>query len=254
MSSVTCGGGLTGGVITTSGTCALPVVTNGVIIGNTSGITTTPTGTTLSAVADTITSARGAILYRGVSGWTALGPSVPGRVLTTNGAGADPSYTTVAGTGTVTSIAQGTGISLSSNPITSTGTASVDIGTNSNAWTATASKIVDASVLNTSLNPVTVTMTAGTVPLDANLGVDFTVTLTTTPTFSNPTNISGGRTGCMWITQPSTGYFTASFGSNWKFAGGSAPTLTASASAVDVLCYKARTSSYVWGSLNKDIR
>lgn len=52
-----------------------------------------------STVLDTIGSTRGAILYRGVSGWAILVPGTLGDVLTSNGAGADPTYQTPAGGG-----------------------------------------------------------------------------------------------------------------------------------------------------------
>lgn len=47
----------------------------------------------LSAAIDAATaSTRGGILYRGASGWALLAPGTAGQVLTTNGAGADPSW------------------------------------------------------------------------------------------------------------------------------------------------------------------
>lgn len=46
----------------------------------------------VSAVLDLITSTRGAILYRGSSGWAGRGPSTSGYPLLSAGAGADPDY------------------------------------------------------------------------------------------------------------------------------------------------------------------
>ena len=54
---------------------------------------------TASQVADFIGSTRGSILYRGASGWAALTPGTSGYVLTSNGAGADPTYQAAAGGG-----------------------------------------------------------------------------------------------------------------------------------------------------------
>lgn len=45
-----------------------------------------------SAILDLIGSTRGAILYRGASGWAILAPGTVGQVLTSGGAGADPSW------------------------------------------------------------------------------------------------------------------------------------------------------------------
>lgn len=47
---------------------------------------------TASQVLDWIGSTRGSILYRGASGWAILAPGTVDYVLTSNGAGADPSY------------------------------------------------------------------------------------------------------------------------------------------------------------------
>lgn len=77
-------------------------------------------------ILNAICTTRGAVLYRNATAWVCLLPGTAGQVLTTNGAGADPSYTTVGGTGTVTSISAGTGIAVSPSPITTVGTVSLD--------------------------------------------------------------------------------------------------------------------------------
>lgn len=84
--------------------------------------------TTLSSAIDTeFGSTRGMVLYRGASGWAALGVGSAGQLLSTGGAGADPSWITVSGTGTVTSVICGLG--LSGGTITTTGTCSLASGT-----------------------------------------------------------------------------------------------------------------------------
>ena len=95
------------------------------ILGNeTSSTVANPRSFTLSAYIDSaISSTQGAILYRNATGWTALGPGSSGSVLSTNGASANPAWIPVAGTGTVTSIATGTG--LTGGPITGSGTISI---------------------------------------------------------------------------------------------------------------------------------
>jgi len=47
------------------------------------------------------------------------------------------------------------------------------------------------------------------------------------------------------VTQDGTGSRTLAYGSYWKFPGGSAPTLTTSASAVDVIGYFAESSTRI---------
>lgn len=83
----------------------------------------TYTFSSLSTLLDVIGSTRGSIIYRGAGGWAALTPGAATTVLTSNGAGADPSYTT-AGTGTVTNVA--TADLLTGGPITTTGTVSMN--------------------------------------------------------------------------------------------------------------------------------
>lgn len=54
---------------------------------------------TASQLLDWLGSTRGALAYRGESGWAILAPGASGDVLTSNGAGADPSYETPTGGG-----------------------------------------------------------------------------------------------------------------------------------------------------------
>lgn len=52
-----------------------------------------PAWATLSTILDNVIgSTRGALLMRGASGWSKIDPGTSGNVLTSNGAGADPSY------------------------------------------------------------------------------------------------------------------------------------------------------------------
>jgi hypothetical protein len=59
---------------------------------------------TMSEVLDFISTTRGAILYRGASGWTALAPGTSTYVLTSNGTGADPSWQAASGGGATSPI------------------------------------------------------------------------------------------------------------------------------------------------------
>jgi hypothetical protein len=86
---------------------------------------TAPQWTGLSSLIDTVftASAQGTVLYRGASGWAALAPGTSGYVLTTSGAGANPSWAVGGGGGGVTSISFGsTGLTPST---ASTGAVSV---------------------------------------------------------------------------------------------------------------------------------
>ena len=75
------------------------------------------------------------------------------------------------------------------------------------------------------------------ITIDMDTAQNHSVTLAHNTTFENPSNMNVGQTGSIIITQDGTGSRTASFGSYWKFAGGTAPTLTTTASAVDRIDY-----------------
>lgn len=53
----------------------------------------------ISTVLDGISNVQGSVLYRGAAGWAALGPGTAGQVLSTGGAGADPSWAAGGGGG-----------------------------------------------------------------------------------------------------------------------------------------------------------
>jgi len=92
--------GATGLTFGSLGVADLPSIGDGNIYANVSGGVASPTAQSLSAVLDyVLSSTRGSVLYRGATGWRALGPGASGQVLQTNGAGADPSWATASGGG-----------------------------------------------------------------------------------------------------------------------------------------------------------
>ena len=126
--SIIAGTGLAGGgTLSISRTLNLASIANNTLLANVSGVSAAPTPNSLSSVMDAaFTSTQGSILYRGASNWVALSPGTNGQVLQTGGPSANPSWLTVTGAGTVTSIGAGTGLSSSStNPITAAGTLSI---------------------------------------------------------------------------------------------------------------------------------
>ena len=91
------------------------------LLGNATGATAVPQGVTLSAYLDAaIGSARGSILRRDATSWSVLAPGSAGTYLKSGGGAADVSWDSPAGSGTVTSVATGSG--LSGGPITGSGT------------------------------------------------------------------------------------------------------------------------------------
>ena len=78
---------------------------------------------------------------------------------------------------------------------------------------------------------------AATIAVDFNTGQNFTVTLGANRALGNPTNVTAGQTGSIFVTQDGTGGRTLSYGSSWEFPAATAPTLTTTAAAVDRIDY-----------------
>ena len=89
------------------------------------------------------------------------------------------------------------------------------------------------------------------ITIDLAASNNFSVTLDHNVTFANPTNAVAGQSGSIFITQGSTGG-TAAWAGNWDWAAATAPTLTATAAAVDRIDYVVRTASSIHavGTLN----
>lgn len=82
------------------------------------------------------------------------------------------------------------------------------------------------------------TLTDGaTITPNFALNNSFTVTLAGNRTLANPTNLVAGQSGVIIINQDATGSRTLSYGSNYDFGGGTAPTLTTTANAQDMIAY-----------------
>jgi hypothetical protein len=90
-----------------------------------------------------------------------------------------------------------------------------------------------------------VALTDGTVALDLSLGNNFTLLLEEDSTISAPTNATAGQSGVIVVTQDGTGGRTLGYHTNIKFAGGTVPTVTATANAVSVLAYYVESSSRI---------
>ena len=81
---------------------------------------------------------------------------------------------------------------------------------------------------------------------------NFSLTLAGNRTLSNPTNCVTGQVGSIFIIQDGTGGRTLSYGTNWEFPAGTAPTLSTSAAAVDRLDYIVRTSTAIQANVSKE--
>ena len=86
---------------------------------------------------------------------------------------------------------------------------------------------------------------ASTVTPDFAASCNFTLTLGHNVTLANPSNLTAGQSGSIFLIQDGTGSRTITFGNQYDFAGGTAPTLSTAASSVDRLDYFVRTSSSI---------
>ena len=88
-----------------------------------------------------------------------------------------------------------------------------------------------------------------TITADFAVANNFSVTLGGSRTLANPSNQTAGQSGCIWITQDGTGSRTLAYGSQWDFTGGTAPTLSTAAAAVDCLVYAVQSSTKITATL-----
>ena len=106
-----------------------------------------------------------------------------------------------------------------------------------------------------SIGEVTTTaLTSGVITFDFGAGNNFDITLGGNSTLQTPTTPSGGQTGTITIRQDGTGSRTLAYSGGWQFSGGTAPTLTTTASGTDVLSYYCSTSSEIQAILTTDLQ
>ena len=101
---------------------------------------------------------------------------------------------------------------------------------------------------------ITALTDGATITADFAVANNFSVTLGGNRTLANPSNQTAGQSGVIVITQDGTGSRTLAYGSNWKFPSGTAPTLTTTANAVDVLVYYVESSSRITARLVADVK
>lgn len=99
-----------------------------------------------------------------------------------------------------------------------------------------------------------VTLTdAATISVDLNSGINFVVTLAGNRTLGSPSNEKVGQCGVIRIVQDATGSRTLAYGTDWEFAGGTAPVLSTTAAAQDLLFYHVIATDRIFASLVKGI-
>jgi hypothetical protein len=92
---------------------------------------------------------------------------------------------------------------------------------------------------------ITALTDGSTITPDFAVANNFSVTLGGNRTLANPSNLVAGQTGSIFISQDGTGSRTLAYGSQYDFIGGTAPTLSTAANAVDRIDYVVRTTGSI---------
>lgn len=96
---------------------------------------------------------------------------------------------------------------------------------------------------------------AATVTADFAVANNFSLVLAHSVTLANPSNLTAGQSGAVVITQASSGGpYTVSYGTYWKFPGGTVPTKTTTASSVCVLLYYVESTTRITAQLLNDVK
>lgn len=108
----------------------------------------------------------------------------------------------------------------------------------------TASKIATPAAI-WGAGSVTALTDASTIAVDLSTGINFSVTLGGNRTLGAPSNGKAGQSGIIRVTQDGSGSRTLAYNAAYKFAGGTACTLTTTAGHTDYLLYFYYTSSEI---------
>ena len=101
-------------------------------------------------------------------------------------------------------------------------------------------------------NVTSVTQSSGNITFDFSASTHHKVTLTQNATFLEPSNQTVGQSGSIFIKQPSSGSYTGSFHSSFKFQGGTQPTLSTGSGMVDRVDYVIYESSKIHAVVTLD--
>lgn len=120
------------------------------------------------------------------------------------------------------------------------------IGTDVQAYDAATAKTNAVQTFSVAQRGAITSLTDGaTITPDFAASNNFSVTLGGNRTLANPTNLTAGQSGSVFITQDGTGSRTLAYGTQYDFIGGTAPTLTTTAAAVDRIDYVVRTTGSI---------
>ena len=101
---------------------------------------------------------------------------------------------------------------------------------------------------------ITALTDASSIATNLALSNNFAITLGGNRTLVNPTNITAGQSGSLFITQDGTGSRTLAYGSHFKFVGGTAPVLSTTAAAIDRIDYVVKSSTAIQAVASLDVK
>ena len=122
-------------------------------------------------------------------------------------------------------------------------------GVNKFATTNTGVSLTGGAAAN-----ITALSDGATITIDMATACHHSVTLGGNRTFAAPSNQAVGQAGSIFITQDGTGSRTAAFNAAFKFVGGTAPTLTTTASATDRIDYIIKSSNVIHCAVSLDVK
>lgn len=153
---------------------------------------------------------------------------------------ADAALTNLGGTSV------GTGVFKAASAAAAQQAMDVEVGVDVQAYDADTAKTDAAQTFTAAQRGEITALTDGaTITPDLADSNNFSVTLGGNRTLANPTNIVAGQCGSIFITQDGTGSRTLAWGSYWDFTGGTAPTLSTTAAAVDRVDYIVRSATSI---------
>lgn len=121
-----------------------------------------------------------------------------------------------------------------------------EVGTTVQGFDADTAKTDVAQTFTAAQRATITTLTSGaTVTPDFAASNNYTLTLDQNLSIANPTNLTAGQSGSIFLVQDGTGSRTASWGSYWDFAGGTAPVLTTTAAGIDRVDYIVRSTTSI---------
>ena len=159
-----------------------------------------------------------------------------------------------------TSKISGAVTSIGSHGLATSATTDTTNASNIASGTLNNARLSGVAILDTAQNwtkgqrgEITALTDGATITPDFDDSNNFSVTLAGNRTLANRSNLTAGQSGSIFITQDGTGSRTLAYGSYWDFVGGTAPTLTTTASKTDRIDYVVRTTGSIHAVASLDL-